>query len=108
MRQLRKLILGIAIAPSLYGAAQVSYDPDARIWNLSNGLISAQFQLTPQGHFLTRYISNVSSDESWTASADRPTSPIRLQTDTDLFDAATVFDLYAYSAIAIRNGMRQS
>src|SRR5262249_5810576 len=109
MRQLRNLIVAaIGVMTVSYGGVQAGYDAGERIWNLSNGLISAQFQLTADGHFLTRQISNTSAGEAWTAAASRPTSPIRLQTDSDLFDAATVFDLYAQHTDAIRNGVRES
>src|SRR5215471_16324346 len=82
---------------SCFGASQAIYDPDLNQWTLNNGLIRAVFQLTPDGYFLTREISNLQSGDRWTASANRPTSPIRLQTDNDLFDAQTVFQFVSYN-----------
>jgi len=96
------------ITGSLYAGTQANYDSDQRIWNLSNGLISASFQLTPDGYFLTRQIADMRNGDAWSASPARPTSPIRLQTDADIFDAATRFDIYSQTAEPLRNGMRQS
>jgi alpha-galactosidase len=78
-------------AVSCFGASQAIYEPDVNQWTLTNGLIRAVFQLTPDGYLLTREISDLQSGDRWTASANRPTSPIRLQTDGDLFDSQTAF-----------------
>ena len=79
------------------------------MWTLSNGWIRAIFQLTPEGYFLTRQISDLQSGDQWTASPNRPTSPVRLQADSDLFDAQTQFLLMAQYAESINpGGVRQS
>jgi alpha-galactosidase len=103
----RIFALGL-FAARLFGGTQANYDSQQRIWNFSNGVIAASFQLTPEGHFLTRQFSDARSGETWTVSADRPTSPVRLQTETATFDASTTYDLVSQSAEPIRNGMRQS
>lgn len=108
MRHRRILVAIALITGSLYAGTQANYDPDQRIWNLSNGLISASFQLTPDGLFLTRQIVDTQTGDVWAAAPDRPTSPVRLQTETDTFDAASTFDIYSQSAEILRNGMRQS
>jgi hypothetical protein len=64
--------------------------------------------LTSEGRFLTRQISDPRTSDSWTVSPDRPTTPVRLQTENATFDASTTFDLVSQSAEPIRNGMRQS
>src|SRR5258708_6215325 len=108
MRHRRMFVAIGLITGSLYAGTQANYDSDQRIWNLSNGLISASFQLTPDGFFLTRQIADMRNGDVWSASPARPTSPVRLQTDTDIFDAATSFDIYSQTAEPLRNGMRQS
>jgi hypothetical protein len=103
--------LGLLLpAVCCFGTSQSFYDPDANQWTLNNGLIRAVFQLTPEGYFLTREISNLQSGDRWTASANRTTSPVRLQTDSDLFDAQTPFQLVSQTAQAISApaGVRQS
>src|SRR5437763_176653 len=104
MRHRRILVTFVFIAGTLCAATQANYDPDQRIWNLSNGLISASFQLTPEGLFLTKQILDTRTGDAWTAAPDRPTSPVRLQTETDIFDAASSFDIYSQSAERLRNG----
>jgi hypothetical protein len=95
---------------SCLGASRALYEPDTNQWTLNNGLIRAVFQLTPDGYFLTREISDLQSGDRWTASANRTTSPIRLQTDTDLFDAQTPFQFVSQSSqnISAPAGVRQS
>src|SRR5438552_166502 len=95
--KLKGTICGIAlVCMTARAAVQANYDTGQRIWNLSNGSISATFQLTPEGYFLTRQITDMQTGDVWIDSPNRPSSPVRLQTETDLFDASTSFTLYAY------------
>src|SRR5882672_10388534 len=98
MRHVGRIVAFGFISVSLYAGTQANYDSDQRIWNLSNGLISVSFQLTPDGLFLTRQIVDTQTGDVWNASPGRPTSPVRLQTETDIFDAASSFDIYSQSA----------
>ena len=102
-------VLSITLLAGLaFGGAQSNFDPDQNIWTLSNGWIRASFQLTPEGFFLTQQIYDLQSGDLWTASPNRPTSPVRLQTDSDLFDASTKFFLVAQYAQSINpGGVRQ-
>src|SRR5664279_3449868 len=106
-------LFGIALSTALlaglaFGGAQSNFDPDQNIWTLSNGRIRASFQLTPEGFFLTRQISDLQSGDQWAASANRPTSPVRLQADGDLFDAETQFFMVAQYAESVNPaGVRQ-
>ncbi len=102
-------VLSITLLAGLaFGGAQSNFDTEQNIWTLSNGLIRASFQLTPEGSFLTQEISDLQSGDQWTASPNRPTSPVRLQTDNDLFDAETKFFLVAQYAQSINpGGVRQ-
>src|SRR5665647_1363872 len=106
-------LFGIALSTALlaglaFGGAQSNFDPDQNIWTLSNGWIRASFQLTPEGFFLTQQISDLQSGDQWAASGNRPTSPVRLQADSDLFDAQTRFFLVAQYAESVNpGGIRQ-
>ena len=103
------IIFGLGLGCiSLQAAGQANFDPDQKIWNLSNGQISASFQLTPEGFFLTRQLADLRTGDSWTAPSGRPSSPIRLETETDTFDASTRFDLIWQKAELLRNGIRQT
>src|SRR5450759_3726014 len=93
------LLAGLA-----FGGAQSNFDADQNTWTLSNGWIRASFQLTPEGYFLTQQISDLRSGDQWAASPNRPTSPVCLQTDSDLFDAQTQFILVAQHAESVSLG----
>jgi alpha-galactosidase len=97
------------MAGSAFGGAQSVFDPEQNSWTLSNGLIRATFQLSPEGLFLTREITDLNSGDQWVPSFNRPTSPIRLQAGNDLFDAQTQFLLVSQSGASINpGGIRQS
>src|SRR5215471_11234109 len=98
----------LAVAPA-FGGPQAIFDPAQNQWTLNNGLVRAVFQLTPEGYFLTQEIDNLESGDRWTVSASRPTSPVRLQTESDLFDANTAFELISQNTQSIAPaGVRQS
>ena len=102
------ILLWMAVAAPLGFGAQSIFDPSQNIWTLSNGWISAVFQLTPDGYFLTRQISDLQSGDQWTPSPNRPTSPVRLQAGTDVFDAQRPFLLLdQYTQSVNPSGLRQ-
>ena len=90
-------------------AAQSNFDQATNTWTMTNGWIRATFQLTPDGYFLTQRIEDLQSGDRWSASADRPTSPVRLQADNEVFNATRQFLLAGQSAVSIPPaGVRQS
>jgi alpha-galactosidase len=92
-----------------FGGSQADFDPQQNLWTVSNGWIRATFQLTPEGYFLTRQISDLQAGDVWNTSPNRPTSPVRLQADKDVFDAQTQFLLTAQYAESINpGGVRQT
>src|SRR5450759_1329947 len=106
--RLSGVVLNITLLAGLAFGAQSDFDPDQNTWSLSNGWIRATFQLTPEGFFVTQQISDLQSGDQWTASPNRPTSPIRLQADRDLFDAQTRFFLFVhYAELVNPGGIRQ-
>ena len=104
------ILLSITLlAGSAFGGSQADFDHDQNLWTLSNGWIRAVFQLTPEGYFLTRQISDIQSGDQWNASPNRTTSPVRLQADNDVFDAQTRFLLNAqYAEPIYPGGIRQT
>jgi len=102
------ILLWMAVAAPLGFGAQSIFDPSQNTWTLGNGWIRAVFQLTPDGYFLTRQISDLQSGDQWTPSPNRPTSPVRLQTGTDVFDAQRPFLLLdQYTQQVKPSGVRQ-
>src|SRR6185369_6080822 len=98
-------VLSITLLAGLaFGRAQSNFDPDSNTWTLSNSLIRASFQLTAEGFFLTRKISDLQSGDPWTASSNRPASLVRLQVDNDLFDAQTKYFLITHFAQSVNPG----
>jgi len=93
------IVLSITLLAGLaFGGPQTGFDPGQNLWTLSNGWIRAVFQLTPEGYFLARAISDLQSGDQWIASPNRTTSPVRLQAGSDVFDAQTQFVLKAQYA----------
>ena len=102
------ILLWMAVAAPLGFGAQSIFDPSQNTWTLGNGWIRAVFQLTPDGYFLTRQISDLQSGDQWTPSPNRPTSPVRLQAGTDVFDAQRPFLLLdQYTQNVNPSGLRQ-
>ena len=93
--------------PSVLGRSRFSI-PRRTPGRIGNGWISAVFQLSPDGHFLTQQISDLQSGDQWTTSPNRPTSPVRLQAGTDVFDAQRPFLLLdQYTQTVNPSGLRQ-
>jgi alpha-galactosidase len=108
---MRKSIVWLCLlaAPFTLSAAQSTFDPGQNTWTLTNGWIRATFQLSPDGFFLTQSLADIQTGDRWTASPNRPASPVRLQADSDLFDASRQFTLLDSSSVSIApSGVRQS
>ena len=102
------ILLWMAVAAPLSFGAQSIFDPSQNTWTLGNGWIRAIFQLSPDGYFLTQQISDLQSGDQWTPSPNRPTSPVRLQAGTDVFDAQRPFLLLdQYTQNVNPSGLRQ-
>src|ERR1035437_1868004 len=92
---MRMLIAGLwltLLVPFSF-AAQSTFDPDQNTWVMGNGWVQAVFQLSADGHFLTQEISDLRSGDRWTASPNRPGSPILLTAGRDVFDAQRQYAL---------------
>src|SRR5215471_3326095 len=106
--QTAKLLTCGLISATLLAGTRASYEADKRLWNLSNDWISASFQLSPEGYFLTRQIAGIRSGDVWTASPNQPQSLVSLKTDTDVFDAGTAYNLVRQFTEPVAQGTRQT
>lgn len=86
-----------------------AYDPETGRWTLANGVARAEFELEPSGTFVFRGFESLESGDKWTAPEGKASSPIRLQVNAEMLDAATEFRLAGQSSDAIpREGRRQT
>lgn len=89
-------------------AAQAGFDANQNTWTISNGVVEAVFQLTPDGHFVTRSIASLQSGDLWLAAPGQPSSPIHFQAGSDVFDAQRQYTLASqYSEPVSPSGIRQ-
>ena len=89
---MRRLCLVWASLGLVYPAgAQVviDFDSNSFVWNLSNGVTQAGFQLGPDGRFGLKQITNIKSETVWRAAGS--SSPVRLQLDSNVYSADTPF-----------------
>src|SRR6266545_2638803 len=99
--------LGLSVAPAF--AVRTRFDPGVNYWVLSNGAITAEFQVTADGHFRTVQVRDSRTNEEWAAPPNRGSSPIDFQVDDYWFDADTLFDLVEQSTQPLpAGGMRQA
>ena len=96
----------LATVPA-FGAQSV-FDPDRNVWTIGNGWLQAVLGLTPDGYFLIQSLADLQSGDVWTASPNRPASPIDIETDSDPFNAQRPFQLVdQYTRKIDPNGLRQ-
>lgn len=101
------LLLWVTLPVSALGG-QASFDPNQNVWSITNGLIQATFQLTPDGHFLTQSIASLQSGDLWTAAPGQPATLIHFQAGGDLFDVNRQYTLSnQYSQAINPSGVRQ-
>src|SRR5579862_9369226 len=107
MRKIRLSIL-LAFATTVAVGAQSQFDAGQQTWTLTNSWIQAVFQLTPEGYFRTRSLTDGNTGDAWMASASQPSSPIHMTTAGDVFDANRPFTLInQYSESIVPSGVRQ-
>lgn len=103
------VLLWIALSAPLSFGAQSIFDPQQNTWTLTNGWVYAVFQLTPEGYFLAQGISDLNSGDRWTASANQPSTPVRLEAGSELYDAQRQYVLLGQSVQSeTPSGVRQT
>ena len=105
-----RLIVPLFFAASLARAQfQFNHDPSVQTWSLSNRLVRAEFQLSPDGVFTFEGLTNLRTGRRWGPPADHRSSPIDLVVSGTRVGASSHFRLISQSAQAIpRQGYRQT
>ncbi|MCX6614950.1 MAG: alpha-galactosidase [Acidobacteria bacterium] len=91
-----RALLFLCLLSSLAATAQnppgVSYDPDARSWSLSNGLVEARYVLDENGLFRLQTLRRPNG-KAWVAEGVPASSPIHLEIDGTALDMTTPWEL---------------
>jgi alpha-galactosidase len=87
----------VAFAAS--GPFQFSFDQKQSQWSLSNGVIHAEFQLTPHGIFQVNEINHLQNGVSWKAAPQDASSPISINLDGTVYDSKTHFKLISQRVV---------
>ncbi|MBI3469747.1 MAG: alpha-galactosidase [Candidatus Solibacter usitatus] len=97
-------VLAVAAGPFAF-----RYDPANQRWTLNNGGLEAVFSLSTSGVFAHERLTNLDTGDSWRASPQNPSSPIRLTVGGAIYGPRTQYRLVSQSAAAIpRDGYRQT
>ena len=103
------LSLFFAAASLVHAQFQFNHDPAVQTWSLSNQLVRAEFQLSPDGVFTFGGLTNLRTGRLWGPPPDRRSSPIDLVVSGSGIGADSHFRLISQSAGAIaRQGYRQT
>ncbi|HMA07109.1 MAG TPA: hypothetical protein VKP68_04585, partial [Ramlibacter sp.] len=101
MRWLRFVVTGLALlaaAPRLSAQFQLRFDPEQNLWSIENSVAGAVFQLTPEGTFELRRLTNKTSGDVWTPPPGVRCSPIRIRLEDAVFDENTTYRLVRRSS----------
>ncbi len=101
MRRLRLIVTGLALlaaAPRLGAQFQLRFDPEQNLWSIENSVAGAVFQLTPEGTFELRRLTNKTSNDVWTPPPGVRCSPIRIRLEDAVFDENTAYRLVRRSS----------
>jgi len=84
------------------------YAAGEQTWRLSNGVVEAVFDLSPEGYFEFRSFRHLHNGDEWKAPSSFRASPIQFRAGNTTYDAYTQFRLIRQSATAIpRRGYQQ-
>jgi alpha-galactosidase len=102
------LLLLASLLPVISSGAQSNFDPEKNTWTISNGWVSAGFQLTGSGAFVAQSLRDLQTGDIWEASTDRPSAFIRLQAGNEVYDADRAYTLVDHYTLATTvAGIRQ-
>jgi alpha-galactosidase len=100
------LVSNTPVAQSRFDFA---FDEEQRRWTLSNGVVEAVFELTPEGYFQFRRFGGADGGNLWAAPDGVPVSPIEIETSEGYYDGRTPFQLAArWSEEIPREGRRET
>lgn len=97
-----------ALSPA-FGQFDHSYDEQTGAWTLSNGQIRAVFQLSADGYFGFRSLTDLLRGVEWAPPAGIRSTPFRFQLGDTVIDEHTRFRLIGHSVRPVaRRGSQQS
>ena len=99
--------MALLLAANVLAEVRVDYDAAERRWRLTNGWISARFQLAADDTFRFLSLTDLRSGATWRAPSGLLSSPIQLAVDSDAIDEETRFRLLRQSGRDLPNGGRQ-
>jgi phosphohistidine swiveling domain-containing protein len=103
------LVLSLGAAGLLGAEPEARFEPGEKRWSLSNGLIEANFRLTPPGNFVLESLSDLRTGDKWTAPAGVTSSMWRLRAGGVWFDGSTPMRLIKYATTGVEpDGLRLS
>lgn len=103
MRGLRGILTALVLlgaAPGLRAQFQLHYDPDENRWSMENAVVRVVFQLTPEGTFEFRGLSDKTAGNVWTPPPGARSSPIRIWLEDTVLDENTSYQLVRQEAVA--------
>src|SRR4051794_22383700 len=104
----RGLLLLVSLTPLIASGTQSTYDRELNTWTLTNGWISANFQLSGAGAFTLQSIRDLQNSNTWNSPAANPSAPIRLQIGDEAYDAQRMYTLVdQYTQSTATPGVRQ-
>jgi alpha-galactosidase len=102
------ILVSLSLGTPLLYSAQSVYNADQSTWTLNSGVIQAAIQLTTDGYLRVQSIYDFTSGDSWSASANQPSSPIHFQAGGEVFDASRQYQLLdQYTQSIGASGVRQ-
>ena len=86
-----------------------AFDPDENRWQLSNGVIEANFQLAPDGTFQFQSLRGLTGQGTWNKANGNAASLIRLTVNGNVYNGRSRYRLVRQLTQAVeRQGLRQS
>ena len=104
------LIAACLLLPALARAEfRFAFDPDENRWQLSNGVIEANFQLAPDGTFQFQSLRGLTGQGTWNKANGNAASLIRLTVNGNVYNGRSRYRLVRQLTQPVeRQGLRQS
>src|SRR4051794_33427979 len=104
------LVTALLLLPALArGEFRYAFDPDENRWQLSNGVIEANFQLAPDGTFQCQSLRGLAGQGTWNRTDGYAASLIRMTVNGNVYNGRSRYRLMRQVSQPVdRQGMRQS
>ncbi len=103
---LRLVALSLVLSALAAAAVEISFDQKAQRWHFANGLIEADFRITPQTTFNLEQMREVATGRVWQAAPG--TAPFRLRLNQTMIDGTSSFSLIDQAKTCDAKGCTQS